>query len=145
MRETFAEAVKDAREALNMTQETLARAIGLDQSMVSLLERNRLASIPDPSTLDKLARALGLTAPHLLRAAGYSLTDEDTYADWLADFNLAEYLRARGVRNAEHLSETLEDIINGQLRREGQMRAKDPYAHEVARQGSGAVERNRRP
>ena len=65
--------VHAARRALDMPQGELARLIGVDQPRISKIERGHMTQI-GPELLRRLARALGVSADHLLA------TTEDTRA-----------------------------------------------------------------
>ena len=58
----FAALLRDHREAANLTQEDLARLSGLSAQGISMLERG-VRRTPRSSTLEVLARALGLDTP----------------------------------------------------------------------------------
>jgi transcriptional regulator with XRE-family HTH domain len=57
--------IRELREALNMTQETLAQAVGTSASQLSKWERGKV--LPDTVFVVPLADALRTTADHLLR------------------------------------------------------------------------------
>lgn len=62
--------VRTQRERLHLTQNELARQVGVSRSAISELEAGRIAQ-PRATVFAKLARALGMPAAALLVAAGY--------------------------------------------------------------------------
>ena len=64
---TFAEMVKEARKAKNLSQSELADAAGVGASQVSRIENGHRGT--DVDTLNALVRALGLDAGVALAAA----------------------------------------------------------------------------
>lgn len=55
-------------------QGAVAARVGISQSVLSDLERGRLAYLPEPSTINGLARELDLDMVQLIQAAGYTLS-----------------------------------------------------------------------
>ena len=65
-REAFALFLKDAREKKNLTQEELAELAELSDRYIRMLEKN--TNQPTLSTLDALAKALGMTKSEMILA-----------------------------------------------------------------------------
>ena len=64
LRSAFGQRIKELRQRLDWSQETLAERAGLDTTYVSGIERGQRN--PGLNTLNRLARALGVTLPALL-------------------------------------------------------------------------------
>lgn len=64
--DTFAVNVQAKRKAKKMTQEALARVIGVSVSYVSMLERGQRS--PPLETIEKVAKALGVSPITLLQS-----------------------------------------------------------------------------
>lgn len=115
--------MRTQRERLHLTQNELARQVGVSRSAISELEAGRIAQ-PRATVFAKLARALGMPAAALLVAAGYPEAEVvlDLEADELVLLaasvaqlagNEREWLRARLIE--------LRDLLV--LRRSGAPRA----------------------
>lgn len=65
--EAFGLAVREARQAIDLSQEALAEAAGLDRTYVSSLERGHRN--PTLATQERLAQALGVPASQLIQTA----------------------------------------------------------------------------
>ena len=63
---TIGQRVRRARERLALSQEDLVQQAGLTIATLSRIENDRLAARPRPSTIRKLAGALGVTPAWLL-------------------------------------------------------------------------------
>jgi transcriptional regulator with XRE-family HTH domain len=70
--------VRALREKNNLSQEELAQAIGLRQSMISEIERgNRTPSLP---VVGRIAETFGVSLDELVRGVFEPLTPEPTHA-----------------------------------------------------------------
>lgn len=72
--EALARVVRAQRQRLRLTQDELARQVGVSRSAISELEAGRIAQ-PRASVFARLAKALGIPAAALLAAAGYPEAD----------------------------------------------------------------------
>lgn len=63
-REGFGKALREAREATGMSQETFADVVGLDRTTISLIERGRQS--PTVETLWRMSEHLQLSPSHLI-------------------------------------------------------------------------------
>lgn len=62
--------LKEIRESLNINQRELARRSGVAQGHISLIEARKV--VPKVETVEKLARALGVTVAALLGEDGWA-------------------------------------------------------------------------
>jgi transcriptional regulator with XRE-family HTH domain len=60
----LAKRIRERRETLELTQEQLARAIGLSPQYISLIEQDK--RVPSVSSLARLAEELGVTVDYLI-------------------------------------------------------------------------------
>jgi len=69
--------LRDRRQALGLSQQQVATAMGISLSRYSAIEMGQLRRIPPPSQLHPLAQVVGCTPSELLTIAGYSLLGEE--------------------------------------------------------------------
>lgn len=61
--------IRQGRKARGMSQEVLAKVLGMKQTYLSRLERDEVG-LPQRATLEKIGAALGIALPEFYRAAG---------------------------------------------------------------------------
>lgn len=98
---TLGDLARHRRLALGLTQEEIAARLGVDQTWVSNIEKDKYKSLPAPARLRALAHALRLSLPELLAQLGY--TDEEPVLAAEPD----EVVYANLAAEAERLSEPL--------------------------------------
>lgn len=74
--ETVGQIVRKRREALGLTLQAVAQAVGVTKGYLSMIENHRVDNPPSRGLLDGLERALGITAGELRRAADWQATPE---------------------------------------------------------------------
>lgn len=78
MKETFGQALREARRAKNVSQRELAREVGVDFSYISKIENDRLPP-PAADTIVRICEVLEAPAEELLALKGKMPSDfEDT-------------------------------------------------------------------
>lgn len=98
--------IKDLRKSMNLTQVQLAKEIGIAQSTLGMIEKNRTSA--GRKTLIKLADFFGVTVDYLL-----SENDDDKKNN-IEDVKNVK-LSKRAERDIEKaLSQTLEELQNSQ-------------------------------
>ena len=70
---TLGERIKDRRQILKLTQEQLAKAVGLTPQHISAIEQDKRT--PSLSSLAKLAEELGVTVDYLVTGKEGVITD----------------------------------------------------------------------
>ncbi|MEM7626616.1 MAG: LexA family transcriptional regulator [Planctomycetota bacterium] len=74
--ETVGQIVRKRREALGLTLQALAEAVGATKGYLSMIENHRVDNPPSRGLLEGLERALGITTGELRRAADWQATPE---------------------------------------------------------------------
>lgn len=98
---TFGEKVRQAREILGLSQETLAKEAGLSQRSITSYETNQ--SKPRGSTARRLAKVLGVSTDYLL-----SETAEDPQEGLTKDIHLENVYQTYGATGEKEARELLE-------------------------------------
>lgn len=101
-----ARAIRMLRQRNGLSQRQLAARMGVPRTYVSKIENQK--ATPTLSSLDRLARALEVSIPDLLRACGPSRQDEIN--DLLSDPFVAELLEFTSRLNAMQLSSVLAQV-----------------------------------
>lgn len=70
---TLGERIRGRRRVLGLTQSSLAQALGLTPQHISVIEQDK--RVPSLSSLEKLARELGVTIDYLVTGKEYVVTD----------------------------------------------------------------------
>ena len=96
--------IKKAREAKGLTQKEVALTVNMDQSQYSKIEKGK--TDPSSSTLEKIAKALGLTLSELF-ASDDIFKDENSY-----DKSLMEKLRLMDMLDDEE-KKSIFNIVDG--------------------------------
>lgn len=96
--------IKKAREAKGLTQKEVALTVNMDQSQYSKIEKGK--TDPSSSTLEKIAKALGLTLSELF-ASDDIFKDESSY-----DKSLMEKLRLIDMLDEEE-KKSIFNIVDG--------------------------------
>ena len=94
--DTFGAVIKQAREALKLTQRDLARLIHVDQSYISKIEADTLKCIPSEVVVDLLIKALDLNP----RETRLLVVRHDVYTTYSA--LIKEYPRMLELTRAMH-------------------------------------------
>ncbi|MDU4891015.1 MAG: helix-turn-helix transcriptional regulator [Clostridium sp.] len=98
--------IKDLRKSMNLTQVQLAKEIGIAQSTLGMIEKNRTSA--GRKTLIKLADFFGVTVDYLLSE------NDDNKKNNIEDVKNVK-LSKRAERDIEKaLSQTLEELQNSQ-------------------------------
>jgi transcriptional regulator with XRE-family HTH domain len=93
--ETLADALVRLRHTAGRSIRQLQEETGIDRSLISRIESGEVVK-PGPSTLNRLARALGVPATELFTLVGYTVTEAEALPA------IRPYLRSK----YGHLSET---------------------------------------
>jgi len=101
-----AKAIRDLRHRSGLSQRQLAMRMGVPRTYVSKIENEK--ATPTLSSLARLAAALEVTVPDLLRDCGSSREDE--VADLLTDPFVAELVEFTSKLNAMQLSSVLAQV-----------------------------------
>ena len=101
-----AKAIRNLRQRSGLSQRQLALRMGVPRTYVSKIENEK--ATPTLSSLARLADALEVTVPDLLRECGPSREDE--IADLLADPFVAELVEFTSKLNAMQLSSVLTQV-----------------------------------
>ncbi len=98
----FGKRIRERRKELNLTQEQLARALGLTPQHISVIEQDKRA--PSLSSLAKLAEELGVTVDYLITGKVSVITE--TIPTIKADKNLSLKAKKALVSLVEELYAT---------------------------------------
>jgi len=101
-----AKAIRDLRHRSGLSQRQLAMRMGVPRTYVSKIENEK--ATPTLSSLARLAAALEVTVPDLLRDCGPSREDE--VAELLTDPFVAELVEFTSKLNAMQLSSVLAQV-----------------------------------
>jgi len=101
-----AKAIRDLRHRSGLSQRQLAMRMGVPRTYVSKIENEK--ATPTLSSLARLARALEVTVPDLLRDC--SSSREDEIAELLTDPFVAELVEFTSKLNAMQLSSVLAQV-----------------------------------
>jgi transcriptional regulator with XRE-family HTH domain len=101
-----AKAIRDLRHRSGLSQRQLAMRMGVPRTYVSKIENEK--ATPTLSSLARLAAALEVTVPDLLRDCGSSREDE--IADLLTDPFVADLVEFTSKLNAMQLSSVLAQV-----------------------------------
>ena|GEM_PF-5793209 len=106
---TIADRLKDARLAIGLSQEALARKAGLSRTFVSLVERKEQE--PGPTSLQALADALHVKARWLRTGEGTRLRPSHPDAERLSGTDIAKHLGVSVERVLELVGSAPQRII----------------------------------
>jgi transcriptional regulator with XRE-family HTH domain len=101
-----AKAIRNLRRRNGLSQRQLAMRMGVPRTYVSKIENEK--AIPTLSSLARLAQALGVSVPDVLRECGPSR--EDDIHELLADPFIAELVEFTSMLNAMQLSSVLAQV-----------------------------------
>jgi transcriptional regulator with XRE-family HTH domain len=101
-----AKAIRDLRHRSGLSQRQLAMRMGVPRTYVSKIENEK--ATPTLSSMARLAAALEVTVPDLLRDCGPSREDE--VAELLTDPFVAELVEFTSKLNAMQLSSVLAQV-----------------------------------
>ncbi len=101
-----ARAIRSLRQRNGLSQRQLAARMGVPRTYVSKIENQK--ATPTLSSLDRLARALEVSIPDLLRACGPNRQDE--ISELMADPFVAELLEFTSKLNTMQLSSVLAQV-----------------------------------
>jgi transcriptional regulator with XRE-family HTH domain len=101
-----AKAIRDLRHRSGLSQRQLAMRMGVPRTYVSKIENEK--ATPTLSSMARLAAALEVTVPDLLRDCGPSREDE--IAELLTDPFVAELVEFTSKLNAMQLSSVLAQV-----------------------------------
>ena len=102
----MAQAIRSLRQRSGLSQRQLALRMGVPRTYVSKIENEK--ATPTFSSLARLANALEVSVPDLLRACGPSRDDEIN--ELLADPFIAELVEFTSKLNAMQLSSVLTQV-----------------------------------
>ena len=101
-----AQAIRSLRQRCGLSQRQLAMRMGVPRTYVSKIENEK--ATPTLSSLERLARALEVTVPDLLRECGPSRDDD--IRQLIADPFIAELMEFTSKLNAMQLSSVLAQV-----------------------------------
>lgn len=104
------EKIKRARQAKNLTQQELGDMIGVQKSAIAKYENGRVVNIKK-STLQKLAKILGLRVNDIIEIEESPSEMADLHARIITDFELLDM-----IKDYYDLSEYNKNLISGLIK-----------------------------